>query len=812
VNKLYIKLDKKFRINADTITIKSQNKEPLPYDRVDLFFEYLGYFYNFFDEFSIAHLKYQQHDIHFLYKYGEFFISNGTDQIFAKITKDGKIAKLSIKNCIISKFGANIKGEITAYDNFSYASFEGKIAIAETSWGIDLFYKDYLLRYNLKSNKMQSIEKLMHIIEDNVEFDELISAWIYKKIRPKNYEIKYIQGSINTKTWEFDPMDMVAKGVAENAYVYFHPDALPALIKQVDLYLINNSLQFHLTNPTYAKANAEGTYVQIDNLFTKGTHILIDIMAKQTPLDEDIRKILRAFDIDFGLEQIDGTVDANVMLDIRFLPYGVKSWGTYIVDQGSFRYLDAIDFNVSRCDIRHENHFVHIFEGNLLFKQMLDLNVSNGFLNTKTKNFNSKLLANAITLQEKKSKIMDVSNENFDIEVDYSTPNNLKIFVPQIPLEITYKDETFYFYIDDLSLSKSYFPLQQKYFIDSGNILVETSDFDNYFATLNAKKITTPLIKYDKPIDSLHLDIAVDPTQIVGVDRYEGLEFVFDDELFLELHDFDIDLSKTTNMMDSLDSKTNIIAYNSKAIIDESSLVIFDKADVILEGNATSIDLQHESGSLTFNKNSTLATFNVQNVSQEFVKNFLNFDELIGGTYSANGYTDYLGVTHFELSFEDAYAKNSTVFNNFLTFINTIPSLATLSIAPHDENGYLIKKGSIKAKSKDDIISFESINLEGTNADFTGKGYANLNNKTINLQMKMSTFKNVGKILGSIPLAGYLILGNDGKISASFNVQGDLKDPKITTNLAQDGILAPINIFKRVLTLPSWMFTGDTQE
>ena len=63
---------------------------------------------------------------------------------------------------------------------------------------------------------------------------------------------------------------------------------------RIDLELIDNKLKFNLTNPSYQGLDANGTYVQIDNLLTKGTTINIDIKTPKGVLNDDVRDILRS--------------------------------------------------------------------------------------------------------------------------------------------------------------------------------------------------------------------------------------------------------------------------------------------------------------------------------------------------------------------------------------------------------------------------------------------------------------------------------------------------------------------------------------
>lgn len=811
IERLYIKLDKKLHIQIESLTAPKSSNTQTSKDEIVQAVEYLDLFYTTVGSLSIQKISLPSSSYKFLYKYGEFFFSDGQNEIFAKLSKQKDTLRLEIQKSYIPQYKAYLSGTLSTHDSLSFATFKGKLHMQDVQIGIDLFYKNGILQYDLNTQSTPSVEKFMAVLEENIEFEPEISEWIYKKIHPDSYEIKYLKGSIDTKTWQFDPYNIAAKGVAKNAKVFFHPDVKPAHVEQVDVELIENELRFSLTNPTFEGINASGSKVVIRNLLTKGTTINVDIKANQAKFTHTIRSILKAYDIDFGLEQKSGVVDGNIVLDIRFIPYKLHSWGSYFVQDGSFIYLDSLDFNASNLLVKHKDHEVKFESGNIRFQDILDANITQGYLNLREKNFRSNLLINSIKLQEKANPIVNIEDENVDLLVSYK--NNLHISVPQIPLDVKLKDETYTFEVDNIQLGQSYFPILQKYQVFDGSITLETDDFDEYFITLDATQMRTPLIKYQKPIQSLHLDLYLDKNGIAGIDRYEGLEFYYSDIFNLTLNDFGIDLTQTSSMLENFGAtQTKITAFNSIALLENNRSVIFDTAEVLLDTNMTQVKLTHKDGNLELLKKPQHTRFEMENMDVEFIRRFLKIDQLLDGKYFAKGSIDENSTAQVHFVFEDAYAKNSTVLNNFLSFINTIPSLASFRENYFDSQGFLIKKGTIDAIIQEDLITFSKIYLQGINADFFGNGVANLEQNSINLDMQIATLKPFQSLLGAIPLAGYLLLGDDGNIGLSFSVTGAIDDPVVTTNITQESLLLPLSILKRAFLLPSKIFDNNTSQ
>ena len=90
--------------------------------------------------------------------------------------------------------------------------------------------------------------------------------------------------------------------------------------------------------------------------------------------------------------------------------------------------------------------------------------------------------------------------------------------------------------------------------------------------------------------------------------------------------------------------------------------------------------------------------------------------------------------------------------------------------------------------------------LVGDSMDIDGNGIMQLDNEEMNINLTISTIKNLSNILSKIPIVGYLVLGDDGKISTNLTLNGTFSDPKTSVSLAEDVISAPFKILRRVFT------------
>ena len=87
----------------------------------------------------------------------------------------------------------------------------------------------------------------------------------------------------------------------------------------------------------------------------------------------------------------------------------------------------------------------------------------------------------------------------------------------------------------------------------------------------------------------------------------------------------------------------------------------------------------------------------------------------------------------------------------------------------------------------------------------------NLIQEDINMQLTLSTMKSLSSILNKIPIFGYLLLGDDGKITTEVNVTGKMDNPNTELSLLEDTAKAPVNILKRIFS-PFQLLVDELKE
>ena len=187
------------------------------------------------------------------------------------------------------------------------------------------------------------------------------------------------------------------------------------------------------------------------------------------------------------------------------------------------------------------------------------------------------------------------------------------------------------------------------------------------------------------------------------------------------------------------------------------------------------------------------------------IRKITTLDYIYGGFFDFNAIGNIDSFNGTILVHNSLWAKNA-FYNNVLAMLNTIPAVLTLKNPGFSNKGFKIKKGAIAYHYKNNTLYFDNILMNGDSAQITGKGKINFKSETILMLMQIHFLENLTNILNKIPIAGYLIFGDDGTMAVTLNISGYLDNPKVTTETIKDVVQVPLNILDRVLTLPFKLF------
>jgi len=257
-------------------------------------------------------------------------------------------------------------------------------------------------------------------------------------------------------------------------------------------------------------------------------------------------------------------------------------------------------------------------------------------------------------------------------------------------------------------------------------------------------------------------------------------------------------------------SEKNII-FDSKDCyfyIDENRHIISQTMQLQYFNKIINVQLKHRTGNAGFELKDDKFYLYGDGFGDDFMDKLFYLSDFKGGmlSFSMQGsIDDYKGLVHIK----DTTIVDYKILNNILAFVNTIPSLVTFSLPGYSKNGLEVNNAYVSFHSKDDVLNFSDISLDSKEMDIVGYGSANYVKNTIDLRLNLKT--DLGSSVSKIPVVGYILLGKDS-ISTSMKISGKLNDPEVSSLIAKDIIVAPLNIIKRTLLLPFEMFSDDEKE
>ncbi|NVJ53519.1 MAG: AsmA-like C-terminal domain-containing protein [Campylobacteraceae bacterium] len=276
-------------------------------------------------------------------------------------------------------------------------------------------------------------------------------------------------------------------------------------------------------------------------------------------------------------------------------------------------------------------------------------------------------------------------------------------------------------------------------------------------------------------------------------------------------------------------NKEETISYyikgkDSNIIVNKEHIIKAENYDFTFAEHSTNVELKYKDTNFLYNQDfNGNITLEAKNMSDEFLNSLLNKDLISGGNVniSAYGKDKVLNGTAF---IKNSKIKDLAILNNLLIFINTSPGLINPLLAipsvvgmatngGFNINGYRVTDGRVDFSYDFDskVLNMYKIFTKGNGIDFDGTANINFETSQIESKLKLIFLKDYSRIVGEIPVFNYLFLGEDKRVDTQVEIYGTLENPEYKTNLAKDGINAPVNFFKRLIESPKKIYDSISE-
>jgi len=811
VEKFYIKLDKKLIITINKIEINDKKEPTNKANKINFIIKSIQYLPNYFKKIEIDSLKIGQKKLSLLYERETFYIDTNSFRLSSHIfyNPDLKTITVKIKRLLLKNSQIELDGKFDYLVEQERWIGEGSYKTFKIAGNFYLTYEDRTINFKLNSKESTSIKELV----DYIAPPEPIKVWIYPKIPAKRYKLHYLTGTIKLKrdgSIEFDPKKLKAFAVAYDAKIYFHNSVPPVSTKQIDISLENNTLSFKLYDPLYEGKKLNGSFVQIRNLTNSKAELDAHIIVNDK-IDNSIKTILSAYEINLPFIQTEGKTSAVVDFTIK-LSTGevVKYEGDYRSKYAKLLFDKSIELPVKDLHVISNGSKLIIEPCNILFTPYLNARV-NGSIDLHNKTGNFKSLIKSLKYTYNSTPLIKIADQKFNVEMSF---NDKVIFkIPKLNLTFSYrKGGDIKIVSNDIKPLIPYLkgPLSE---IKSGKIdlnysskRVKANGFINY-SNNYFKYQNKPLEKFNFKLDKNRFQTVVSINNNIFITLKKN-------DTYISLGNIDIYIDKILKILKNYTSKSSsthkktIHIKGYKATLHYKKLKLpCSSYSAIIKTNPLNIIFtsKHDRGKIMGVISNKYINITGKDLPDYVIRNLTTLKYIYGGYFDFEAIGNIDNFKGRVLIYKSLWAKNA-FYNNIFAALNTIPAVLSLKNPGFSKKGFKIKKGAIQFSFKDNILYFKNILMKGDSAQITGKGKINFKSETILMLMQIHFLENLTNILNKIPIAGYIIFGDDGTMAVSLNINGYLDNPKVKTEVVKDIIQVPFNILERTIKLPFKLF------
>lgn len=834
---LYIKLDKKLTLKANNIVIP-KNKDKPSFKSIDETFDNIKDLFTFFDYIELKDVQFEDNLFSMLFADNILSLSSDDYEIEGNIARKEQKLIADISSLYLKKDDIRIRGklsynllseELETKGNFSAYNIDGNFSANKI---------DNIIDFRLVSDVFSDLKTLI----EKFHLKPAIKSWVLDKVKAKKYQLYFLEGrgEISEDGFKMDFDTLKGEMLFDDVQIYYKEKLKPVLADSFLLSYKNYGLYFKLENPTYKKRSLKGSRVAIENILGKKPTVLKLNLRAESTIDDTIQEVLRAYKLNIPVEQKGAKAKLGIEIDIPLKESSQKTKIFVNVDLGAgeVRYKN-ISLPIKKGNVKYSNTKKNSIMLNATLKKgnlginKIKLSVISGKIHYEKnilslkkvhikKNFYDGKVDGSINLERKqadlvfdakhitlggKDKFFMLKDKKIPLTLDYE--ENIIFRLPEQDIKITSKAKVVLMEVGSIKKIKRYLK-NIEIEIDDGILDIVTKDYTSY--TFNGIFKRKSCFFYDKS------NICHTRVPFRGKVTKNNIDFyAFDKRLYfnadkslIKLNDLNIDIKKFLESKEKSEKKSTakklIILGKKSNLRYAGHTLVTDSYDMEIEPNGNMKAIGSFDGDIVkFSKQNKILSIKALRIKDKMLHPLINFEGLKKGRYSLSMSGDPDKVIRGNIIVEGGVMSDFRAYNNTLAFINTIPALATLSSPGFSQKGFSINEGVIEYRMIREKIIFDSVYIKGSSATIAGEGIIDLKQKTINMNLAIQTARELGGLIGSLPVLGYIIMGKDKSMTVGLKITGSLNKPKIQTTAAEDVLTLPFRILKRVMESPAYI-------
>ena len=516
--------------------------------------------------------------------------------------------------------------------------------------------------------------------------------------------------------------------------------------------------------------------------------------------------------------------DSQIKLQCELLQFNLKdmvlenpgiSLEVEYKNQLSIRYTEVSHWRINNIrasihpsEITYEKNISTMKQSHILYGDFFDSEISGSY--DRGTHLGDFLLQN-LKIKKQDSGHLFTPKSSIPLHVSYKD-KNLIINIPDLGLTISSgKNKNWSARFKDLSILHPQSKILQRFKLDAGSLEI-SSDNDNKIYTFSA---SIPyryalLVADNKPVTHYTISGTIGPGGVTATVN-EDLQIVYAKELTITSRAIAYNLpaiiqfvkeqsgSKEANPTKKRTFLINFDAENSGIYLSEKSQLLADHIHFDNKDGSTSLVLTHQEGEIDIDIAGQEFSLSGNRLNDAFMTAIVPGATFKGGQMSVaakGSFTDFSAL----LKIENTNLKKFQTVNNILALLDTIPAFLRFSLPEFTSTGLPVSSAVLGLTCKDGYVLLKSLSLQAPEFDITGNGWIDFNEKTIDIDLNVIT--RVGANISKIPLAGYVLAGDEKRPSVTLKICGDLSNPKVTHSMFRKVASTPLSILSGILTLP----------
>jgi hypothetical protein len=810
---LYIKLDKKLTLKAKEITLPRQKAKP-SFERVDKTFDTIKYLLTFFDTIMLEKINFKNNHLTLLYADDILYITSDVYEIAGNIERHGQTLVADVSLLYLKKEDVSLTGklryDLTSHELDTKGSFDGYGIKGDFS----ALKRGESINYRLSTETFTDPVPLV----SRFALPKGIKVWITDKVRARQYRVDYLTGRVilDGERIDIDTETLQGKVRFSDLNITYKEGIPPVHADAMDLLYQKGTLYFTLVKPMHKERRLDGSSVVITHVAGGGDPVLTLDLHLLSPLDSEVQKILKAYHLTIPLLHTGKMNRVELLLHIPLVSTQKKIQAEVdaVLDKGIVT-IDGFPFHIEAGNLHYKAGQAVLSK--VVVNEPWYKGVVEGEIDIKKRRARLLLDTKTFALGEKKAPFLVVQNKKVPMKLSYG--KSLGIEIPSMDLKISRQKQQWYIELSDLSKLTPYLK-KNPLALSGGSLTFRSKDMRQFTFEGNVKEKSCFL--YEKN-DRCYASIPVEGTINTKTKRFDL--YAFGKRLYIDmatrrikLDRINIDLKVLLNEKkmfkkgkpgSGLDKKLVIMGKKSQLRYAPYRLIL-DSYDIeMLPGGNIKAIGSLDGDIVKFTKKKNHFSLQALRIKDKMLHPLINFRGLKQGRYSLKKEGDPDKRMKGRIIIEGGVLSDFKAYSNTLAFINTLPALATLHSPGFSDKGFKIEEGVVEYTMTPEKIHFDSVYLKGNSATVAGEGSVDLVSKKIDIKLAIMTVRELGSIVGKIPLFGYILMGEDNSMTVGLEITGTLDNPKVNTSVAKDILTLPLQILKRTITAPAHLETGE---